>query len=390
VLGARPARPRILQLSVVAFIALTALATVTSVDPGLSVVGERLQYQGLVSTAAYVLLFIAAAASLTTFARVRIVALAILLSSTVAAVYALVQWLGFDPIWSDLYKGRVFSTVGQANALATTLATGAILGSALAPLLDGRRRAATLGCASLCVVALVVTFSRGGYVAFALGLVVAGLVLLPAVDRAVVRRWAGRALAGTAAATLVVALVALAWQPAGELVGRVAARTASIADAGESSNRAHLDLWTVGWHIALDHPALGTGPDTYPLVFPEYRDAVLAPDRAESLARFRPESPHNVYLAVASGTGFPALAAYVVLVASCLMLGLRAARRAAMPARLILAGLIGAATVHHTTIAFMTAEPATFAVSWILLGSIAGFARALVAEAPGTKVAPAR
>jgi O-antigen ligase len=390
VLGARPSRPGVLELSAIAYIALTAIATLASVDPGLSVVGERLQYQGLISTVACLALFAAAAISLTTVPRVRILALAVLASSTVAAIYALAQWFGLDPIWSELYKGRVFSTVGQANALATTLAAGTIVALALAPRSGRLQRAAIVGCVALCVAGLVFTFSRGGYVAFALGLLVAGLVLVPGTRRVAVRPRAGRRFALAAAATLVVGLLALAWQPAAELVGRVAARTASIADTNEGSNRAHLDLWTVGLRIAIDHPALGTGPDTYATVFPEYRDVVLAPDSAAKMARFRPESPHNVYLAIASGAGFPALVAYVVLVGSCLVLGVRAARRAAMPARLALAGLLGALAVHLITIVFMTAEPATFTLFWILLGALAGLARRPLAAGPDKEKAPAR
>ena len=124
---ARPSRPGVVEISAIAFITLTAIATLASVDPAHSVVGEPTHYQGLIAAIDCVLLFTAAGTSLTTLVRVRILALAILTSATVAALYALVQWLGFDPIWAELYKGRVFSTVGQANALATTLAAGAIM-----------------------------------------------------------------------------------------------------------------------------------------------------------------------------------------------------------------------------------------------------------------------
>ena len=390
VFGARLPRPGVLEVSTVAFITLTAIATVVSVDPAHSVVGEPTHYQGLIASVGCVLLFIGAGTALTTLARVRILALAILASATVAALYALVQWFGFDPIWAELYKGRVFSTVGQANALATTLAGGAILAVALAPGTGRGQRLAIGGCAALCVAALVFTFSRGGYAAFAIGLSVACLVLLPGLQPVAVRRWAGPLVAAGVAVTVAVGLIVLVWQPAGEVASRVVERTASIADAREGSNRAHLDLWTVGLRIAIDHPVLGTGPDSYALVFPEYRDIVLPAESAAKMARFRPESPHNVYLAIASGSGFPALAAFVVLVGSCLVLGLRAVRRATMPARLALAGVLGALTVHLITIVFMTAEPATFALMWILLGALAGFSRGLLATSPDTHAFPAR
>jgi len=388
--GARQFRPGVLEISTVAFITITAIATVTSVDPALSLVGERLQYQGLISAAMYVLLFAAAVVALTTIGRVRILGLAILTSSTVAATYAVAQWFEIDLIWDVLYKDRVFSTVGQANALATTVAAGAIMALGLVPVTGRARQVAVGGCVGLCLAGLVLTFSRGGYVAFALGLAVAGLILLPGMGYVVDRRRAGHAAVAAAALVLIIGLSAVAWRPAGDLVERVAARTVSIVDAGEGSNRAHLDLWTVGLRIAMDHPLLGTGPDTYVLVFPDYRDEVLAKESAEKMARFRPESPHNVYLAIASGAGFPALIAFVVLVGSCVVLGLRASRRAAMPARFAFAALLGAITVHLITIVFMTGEPATFALLWILLGALAGLARGMPGSVPDKEAAPAR
>lgn len=389
--GARPRRPGVLALAAMVFVALTALATVTSTDPVHSVVGEHLQYQGLLTTLTYVLLFTAAAVSITTVGRVRVFVVAALASATVAALYALVQWFGFDPIWDELYKDRVFSTVGQANALATTLAGAVIVSAGLASVPGRWRRVTVAGCAAFCLAALVLTFSRGGYVAFTAGVVVVALVIVPGVGRSGFRRVSRPVLAGMAAAVLIVGVVAFTWQPANDLMSRVAARTMSIANPTEGSNRIHLELWTIGLNIAIDHPVLGTGPDTFALVFPEYRDVVLPPDRAEFMARFRPESPHNVYLSIASGAGFPALAAFIILVASCLWLGIRAAvRTLVMPKRLALAGLMGALTVHLTTIVFMTAEPATFAIMWILLGTLVGFSRTLLATPEEKVVAPAR
>jgi len=105
-------------------------------------------------------------------------------------------------------------------------------------------------------------------------------------------------------------------------------------------------------------------------------------ESAKKLARFRAESPHNVYLAIASGAGFPALAAFVVLIGSCLALGVRAVRGSTAAVRVALAGLFGALTVHLVTIFFMTAEPATFALFWILLGAMAGLGRGLLVASP--------
>jgi hypothetical protein len=41
----------------------------------------------------------------------------IAIGASVVAGYALLQRVGLDPVWSELRDGRVFSTIGQPNAL---------------------------------------------------------------------------------------------------------------------------------------------------------------------------------------------------------------------------------------------------------------------------------
>lgn len=134
-------------------------------------------------------------------------------------------------------------------------------------------------------------------------------------------------------------------------------------------------MWEVGIRIAAEHPIIGTGPDTYVLLFGDYRDRVLTPERAAIMARFRPESAHNVYISTAAGAGIPALLTYLAVIGLALSAGVRAARRdISLAARMTLAGLMGAVAVHLVTDSFMTAEPSTSAIFWIILGAIAGFA----------------
>ena len=107
------------------------LATILSIDPGQSLAGQRLTYQGLLSTLAYVVLFVAARRSITTMPRVQGVALGLLASATVVATYAIAQSLSLDPIWTTLYKDRPFSTMGQASALASVLGMATLLSLSL-------------------------------------------------------------------------------------------------------------------------------------------------------------------------------------------------------------------------------------------------------------------
>jgi O-antigen ligase len=124
----------------------------------------------------------------------------------------------------------------------------------------------------------------------------------------------------------------------------------------------------VGLRIALDDPLLGTGPDTYPYLFAHYRDTVLPPPRAAVMARFTPESPHDIPLAIADGAGIPALGAYLAFVLSALALAWRRLRRAPRAERLILSGVVAAVAGHPVTDLFMTADLTGSCIAWALLG----------------------
>jgi O-antigen ligase len=159
-------------------------------------------------------------------------------------------------------------------------------------------------------------------------------------------------------------------------VQRIAERAVLGAALDESSTASHLDLWAVGIRVALDNPILGVGPEIYPSLFPEYRDRVLSPARAAIMARFRPESPHNVPIAVADAAGVPALVAYLALVAGILVAAARRLATASRRERWLLAGLIAAVVGHLVTDLFMTAEAAGSWTFWVLLGVLSVLASA--------------
>jgi putative inorganic carbon (HCO3(-)) transporter len=389
--GARPRRLGVLEVALLAYVVLYTLATILSVDPGHSLGGESLQYQGLLSALAYVVLLVGARSSIVTVPRVQGLAMGLLVAATIAATYAIAQGLGVDPIWSALFKDRVFSTVGQANALASILGMAGLLSLALIAGYSRRNQALVLAAVVIVASALVLTFSRGGYMGVLIGLAVAGIVLLPGRSWSTARSRLSRVALPIVGAVLVVGALAIVWPPVNGFAGRVAQRVLSIPAVSESSNRSHLDLWEVGIRMAAEHPLFGTGPDTYILIFPDYRDRVLTPDRAAIMARFRPESAHNVYISTAAGAGIPALIAYLVIIGAALAAGIRAARRP-LPAaaRLALAGLMGAVAVHLVTDAFMTAEPSSSAIFWVLLGSIAGLAPRLSPPAESESAVTAR
>jgi O-antigen ligase len=345
----------VVDAAVVSFAGLTVLAWIFSSDGEQSLYGERLQHQGLLTTLLYVAWFYVARVAVTDVGDLRRLLAFAAAGGALVAGYALVQKAGLDPVWEGfLPGGRVFSSIGQSNALAAYLVL--VLPLAASFVFDARPvvRAASLVVSSAVLLAFVFAQSRGGY----LGLVTAGVVLALGWSHAFrVRR---RVVAGAAVgAVLAVAVATIA--AAGQ-----AGRVGTISDA---SARFHLDAWRVAVEITKDHPALGTGPETFPDVLPQYSHDVLPAERASELDAFRVESPHNVYLGIAAGSGLPALIAYLAAIGAFVVLALRTLRVAPREVGIVIVGVLAGVAGHLVTDFFMSPEVTSSWLAWILVGA---------------------
>jgi O-antigen ligase len=354
------------DIAVAAFVVLNLAAWAHSVDRQQSLYGERLHYQGLLTILLYVGWFYVARSSVTHSGDLRRLACAIALGGALVAGYGLVQRGGLDPIWDGyLPGGRIFSSIGQSNALAAYLVLAIPLTAAG---LFARRaivRGLALVAVAAMVVALVLTFSRGGYLAL-----VAVCIVLGVGWRHELRLGSRRP--ALAAAVLVTGAILAAGQAhaAPEGLDRV-------LTTRDESARIHVDMWRVATHVAVENPLLGTGPETFPLVFPHYSHTVLADDRAAALDAYRVESPHNVYLGIAAGSGLPALVAYLGLLVGFAATTLRAARTATREVRVLLVAVLAAIVGHSVTDAFMTAEVTSTWLVWAVMGATLGLVATL-------------
>jgi O-antigen ligase len=352
-----------IDVGVLVFVVLNVAAYLASVNRGLSLWGEPLQYQGIVAVAIYCVSYAVARVMVRGTRAVRGLFAAASAGGVAVAGYAVAQRAGLDPIWDELPDGRVFSSIGQPNALAAYLVMVVPLTAALA-VTGGRLRFIwAIGLAAE-VVAIFLTISRGGV----LGLIAVGLVFLGLRVRGR-RAWFGAFRAGVVA-TLLVAAAAILVPQIQSSVGDVAGRSVpGVDEEASQSVRLHFDLWLVASHIAVDYPMLGTGQDTFPEVFPAYRDEVLSSDRAAEFVPYRVESPHNVYLATATSAGLPALTSYIGILVALLAVCRGQVRGATDPQHQVIGVALTAAVVWHlVTDSFMTVELAGSYLFWVLLG----------------------
>lgn len=363
---------RRIDLPLACFAGLLLAASLASVDRVQSFAGEAYQYQGLVTVLLYIGSFYVARLSLGSSSGFRAILTTTVCVGAVVSVYGIAQAIGFDPFWSGPPDNRVISSVGQPNDLAAYLDLVVIATVGLRPKASNRVRLALDAVLVVTLVALALTFSRGGYLA----LVAAVCVLAIPRLRAPRRRWAAIGVTGAA----LVLATTLAVPTARAFVERVADRALATGDLREGSIRFHLDQWRVGIQVAVEHPLLGTGPETFPLVFRPYLDQVLPPDRAQLLGRFRLESPHNELIAVAAEMGLPALIAYAAFLVSCAATCVRRARESEGDTGRLALVVLAILVTHVVTTFFMTPEVSTSEIFWIAMGA------GLAATAPETRL----
>jgi O-antigen ligase len=359
----RRSRPR-MDLALIVFIVLTGLSALASTDVGQSITGEPFQYQGLLTVLLYVAAFFLAGLVVGTPERLRALMSGHLVVGGVVAVYAIAQHFGVDPFWSGPPDDRPISSVGQANNVAAYLDLAIVIGIGLWPRGGRRMRTAIGAVLVLSVIGLGLTLSRGGYLAL-----VAGIAAMAVATRWSPSRTTRRRLVAGVMASAVVAVGLLTIPILREPVERVADRVIGSSSAEDGSIRMHVDLWQVGAAIAVDRPFLGTGPETFPLVFDGYLDEVLTQDRATFIRRFRIESPHNQFIGIAAGSGIPALVAYLVFLALVAATCVRHLRNDPAGSHWIARTVLGVLAVHAVSTFFMTPETSTSLVFWVLIGS---------------------
>jgi O-antigen ligase len=355
----------VVNTALAVWIGWNVLAFVLSTDRKQSLVGEHYWYQGLLTMLLYAGFFLLARAVLTRPPWMWIVAAAVATGGVIVGLVGWMQTLGADPVFGIAApEGRIFSTIGQSNSLGSYLVVTTVIAAAF--LARPERTVRVAGALAMLVMigALVLTASRGGYA----GLVVAGVVGCACLVWASGTPWTRVLVVGLAALAVLAVLVA-SIGPVRAGVDDAWTRTVGgTGNTRDPSNRIHTVLWHEAWRISLDHPLVGTGQETFPDVVPPY----LADQSQQvqfGLSPFRLESPHDVYLAITTGAGFPALAAYLTFVVAVVVLLLRGARRAASPAtRALLVAVVAVVAGHLVTDAFMTADLSATWLTWLLMG----------------------
>jgi O-antigen ligase len=203
------------------------------------------------------------------------------------------------------FGGRLGVGLHETNYFALVLALLLPLPFVLARKSKGLRRAVWLGATAVITLQLVLTGSRGGFLALLITCTVLALR---------VARMRIATLAGSAIVTLV-----LLFTIPNPLSHRLLASGLSedVEDGGvEASTRKRLAVLRGGLQMLATHPISGVGLGSYKQELPKYVDLG------------RPQIAHNTYLELAVELGFPALIAFALVIVATLRSLERSARLA--------------------------------------------------------------
>lgn len=364
--------------AVVALCVWAAVATAASPQPALAFFGSYDRLDGFLTLLVHAACFVLAV-QLVRPRWLRPAAAVLVAAGVFSAVFGLLQVTGFDPFtWPVERAAHPIGFQGNRDFLGGLLMMPLVLAPFLAVTARTVRERVLWWLASGVIAACVVlTLVRGAWIAAAVGLAVALVVLwrsdagLRPVD------WLSMG-----AMALTVVLVAVFAGPGWGMEFGVLERIASITQLDSGSIATRFNSWevalrTVGWR-----PLTGTGPDNFALAWTRFATpADLLVDPGGAVA----DNAHSYPLNLAATLGIPGLLAALSAIVLSVGSAPAAAKSTSGPAtalalgtdaRTLRRGLVVAAMTYALFLlsGFNTIE--TMAMWWVVLGMLAGTAAA--------------
>jgi len=284
------------------------LATVTSINPWLSLWGVNWKPQGTITTLCVLIFFLSMAETLRTKEQVNRMTDALLLGSVPVAVYGLAQYFGLDPLgWITDSVSSILSTMGRSNFLGAYLAM--VIPFTLFRIVTKRGYGWSLRYTLvliLQVICLLLTWARAAWLSF-LGGCLVFLCLLA-------WRWRSWVLL----AISIVVLIAGSWLFA--LMNHTSLPRQAINDSRSSGpsfdelRTASVDRRFIIWRSTLTLiPArwlLGYGPETFVTIFSSRYPPGSLYEGTDVLV----DDPHNLILNQLMAIGLVGLLAFLEII----------------------------------------------------------------------------
>ena len=319
---------------VLSYFGVYVVATIISISPVLSIFGIYYRSMGLITVANLVLLYFLVFNILSSRDRQMRCLKILVFSASVVALIGVLQYFGTDLLPGSLSaRGqRVNSTLGNSDYVIGVM----VLAIPVAAAFVLKKR--YLYLAPLVLLSACLLFS----------------LPIPGVTSEMPATESPRGVSGIQST-----------------LGEV---TASLSGSAADRFRFREGLWEAGIKSAFAHPVLGTGPNTYRDVFPQYEPLYYA----RMVGDNREDKVHNEFIEVAQSTGFVGLGAYLAMMASLLWLFGRWSLKNKRDPDAVFVMAVAVAAMGYLAFTFMLFHTiAPYTVFWILAGVGVGLCRPL-------------
>lgn len=340
--------------------------TFFAVDVPTALHGMYGRYNGLLTHATLMVIFVVLATTALSRSEIESIVKLMVLSVLPAAVYAVMQQAGMDPlVWPNPRPG---STIGHPVPFAAILSIALPLAAAFAITeTDARKRWGWIGIVGLYLFAIAATLSRGPWV----GLAIATVVMIFAAFRWRVLAWRANWKPAITFAILIAAVVGAYRLPT---IDQATARLTALADLEKDpSFMGRFVFIRAAAAMVRDYPMTGVGFESYALLYPRYRPVEGAFVQSDAL----PTMVHNGYLHSAVTNGVPAVVLYLAFVGAVAVFvwrGCCASKEQTVPVALAGAAFLAALAGYLVQDLSGWLEISLSAFFWSLLGAAVAYA----------------
>ena len=277
----------------------------------LSIFGVYEDFEGIITMCFYIMLFFIAVNHVKKTGSIYKLLTAVLIATFIISAYGLLQNFGIDFVmWNpDTYsKERFFSTLGNPNFLAAYLVeTIPVIFIMFFVTKDMVKKVLILAVLVCAITVLFLTKSRAGSIGF---FVTLGFIIAYAIYDA--RKPDNRLFAGNKPWFIMFAvfMVLMCFVPkVQEAFSMIWERSKGLLSVHGITLTPRVYIWKSALMMFRDFPVLGTGLDTFQVMFPYYRFPIYWQLEWNGT----PEKTHNIFLQVLATQGIFGMSVYLLL-----------------------------------------------------------------------------
>ncbi|MEW6188643.1 MAG: O-antigen ligase family protein, partial [Actinomycetota bacterium] len=362
-----------LDMPVLALAFVAILTTITSVHFLTALFGEYSRWEGSLTFLNYLLIFFITVSFISERRQYDLLLFGLLLSACLVSLLGIIEqhWTNFLLLYAKVHcpaglgkpsgfeMARSFATFGNPMYLSAYLTL--VLPLALAIFVKGsypkRFRGLVPLSITLMLICLVFTYARAAWLGFAVSFLFIIFLSLRDIwaDKKMVLVFMGMVLICAFFVNI----------PSKYSAYTITQRMTSIVQIEKGSAVPRLRMWRQTLSLIADRPLLGSGADTYKLVFPKYKPKGWVIAFRQPLL----DKAHNDFLQVAATMGLLGLAAYLWFLGTFFLKGIRTISQTERDyERVLLIGIIAGALGYIVQLQFNFSHLSVAPLFWLFAG----------------------